>query len=74
MLPLTFSDPEDYNLVRFDDAIDVFGLAVLKPGKQIKVMLNHSDGTSDEIMTNHTMSEEHIEWFKAGSALNTLNS
>ena len=26
----------------------------------------------DEIVTNHTMSQEHIAWFKAGSALNLL--
>ncbi|MDQ1467967.1 MAG: aconitate hydratase, partial [Actinomycetota bacterium] len=35
-------------------------------------VLTHSDGTSDEIETRHTMSEEHIDWFRAGSALNLL--
>ena len=74
MLPLTFANPDDYNKVRFDDAIDVLGLADITPGKQISVVLNHSDGSSEEILTNHTMSEEHIAWFKAGSALNSLNS
>lgn len=74
MLPLTFANPDDYNKVRFDDAIDVLGLADITPGKQITVVLNHSDGSSEEILTNHTMSEEHIAWFRAGSALNSLNS
>ena len=27
---------------------------------------------TDEILTTHTMSEEHIAWFRAGSALNVL--
>jgi aconitate hydratase len=36
------------------------------------VAIRHADGSTDEIVTTHTMSEEHIEWFKAGSALNLL--
>jgi aconitate hydratase len=35
-------------------------------------VLHHADGRSDGIDTMHTMSEEHIAWFKAGSALNLL--
>lgn len=74
MLPLTFANPDDYNKVLFDDTIDVLGLADITPGKQIVVVLNHSNGTSDEILTNHTMSEEHIVWFRSGSALNSLRN
>ena len=29
-------------------------------------------GRTDEIQTTHTMSDEHIAWFHAGSALNVL--
>ncbi len=32
------------------------------------------DGTTIEFHGNHTMSEEHIEWFRAGSALNIIRS
>ena len=35
-------------------------------------MLHHADGTTDAFAANHTMSDEHIDWFKAGSALNLL--
>ena len=72
MLPLTFDDPENYNLIQFDDEIDVVGLNALAPGQQVQVNINHSDGSTNMIMCNHTMSEEHIGWFKAGSALNVL--
>jgi aconitate hydratase len=38
----------------------------------VDVILHHADGTSDTISTTHTMSDEHIAWFRAGSALNVL--
>ena len=72
VLPLTFADPADYDKVRFDDTVDITGLAELAPGSQVAVTLHHADGTSDAILCNHTMSDEHIDWFRAGSALNLL--
>jgi len=38
----------------------------------VTVVVNHEDGATDEIQTTHTMSDEHIAWFRAGSALNVL--
>ncbi len=72
VLPLTFTDPADYDKVRVDDTIDIVGLAGLAPGRPVHVVLRHADGSTDEFDTTHTMSEEHIAWFKAGSALNLL--
>jgi aconitate hydratase len=72
VLPLTFADPVDYDRVRVDDTVDVVGLADLAPGRGVTVVLRHADGTSEEIATTHTMSEEHLDWFRAGSALNLL--
>jgi aconitate hydratase len=72
VLALTFADPDDYERVLLDDTIDIVGLADLAPGKPVKVLIHHADGSTDEIDTTHTMSEEHIQWFKAGSALNLL--
>jgi len=72
VLALTFADASDYDKVRVDDTIDVLGLAELAPGKPVTVVAHHVDGSSDEFQTTHTMSEEHIGWFRAGSALNVL--
>src|SRR5262249_41113114 len=72
VLPLTFADSADYDSIRADDTIDVVGLAELAPGNPVTVVVRHADGSSNEIRTTHTMSEEHIEWFRAGSALNVL--
>jgi len=72
VLALTFADSADYDSIRADDTIDVVGLAELAPGNPVTVVVRHADGSSNEIRTTHTMSEEHIEWFRAGSALNVL--
>jgi len=72
VLALSFANPEDYNKVQEDDRVDILGLADFAPGKQLTVVLNHSDGSSDSIQVNHSFSENQIEWFKAGSALNLI--
>jgi aconitate hydratase len=71
MLPLTFANPEDYDKVREDDKIDL-DIKDITPEKQIKMTLKHSDGTSDEVVLNHTMNKQQIDWFKVGSALNLM--
>jgi len=73
MLPLTFADPSDYEKIKEDDKIDLL-VQDLSPGKQVKMIVNHNDGTSDEVMLNQTFNEQQIGWFKSGSALNYLAS
>lgn len=72
MLALTFDNPADYDLVKEDDSIDIVGLQSFAPGSQLTVVLNHVDGSKDEIKVNHTYNEGQINWFKAGSALNLV--
>jgi len=74
MLPLTFSDPADYEKVREDDRVDVLGLAELTPHTAVTVRLRHADGTTDEFATEHTFNAEQIGWFRAGSALNAMGA
>ncbi|HEX8002787.1 MAG TPA: aconitate hydratase [Mycobacteriales bacterium] len=74
MLPLTFADPASYDLIREDDRLDVVGLADLAPGRTVRVVARHGDGTQDEFETTHTLSDEHIAWFRAGSSLNVLTA
>jgi aconitate hydratase len=72
VLALTFADPDDYERVLVDDRVDILGLADLAPGRPVQVVLHHADGSTAEVETTHTMSDEHIAWFRAGSALNVL--
>lgn len=36
------------------------------------MLLTHVDGSSDTVLLNHTMNEQQIAWWKAGSALNLI--
>jgi len=72
MLALTFVNKEDYDLVRQDDTVDILGLETFSPDKNLTIVLNHADGTSDRFEVAHTYSNAQIEWVKAGSALNLI--
>jgi len=72
LLPLTFSKPADYDLVGQGDRLSVTGLAQLTPGKPVTVVLTKPGGRTVTIQCQHTMTDEQIGWFKAGSALNAL--
>lgn len=71
-LALTFVNADDYEKVRQDDLIDIVGLDSMAPGKNLKVVLKHSDGTTDEFEVAHTYNQAQIDWVKAGSALNKI--
>lgn len=72
MLALTFADKDDYDKVQEHDRISIVGLESFAPGRNLKVVLTHEDGTQDSFEAVHTYNEMQIEWFKAGSALNTF--
>lgn len=72
MLGLTFANPADYDKIQEDDTIDIIGLTSFAEGKPLTLVLNHKDGSKDEISVNHTYNAQQIEWFKAGSALNIV--
>ena len=72
MLALTFADKDDYDKVQEHDRISIVGLESFAPGRNLKVILSHEDGTQESFEAVHTYNEMQIEWFKAGSALNTF--
>jgi aconitate hydratase len=72
VLPFTFADPADYEKVREDDRVALEGLESLAPGSAVHAVFTHADGSSDRVELLHTLNEEQIGWWKAGSALNTL--
>jgi aconitate hydratase len=72
VLPLHFENREDYKKVRETDRVSILGLADLVPGSTVRAVFHHEDGSEDVASTRHTMNEDQIAWFKAGSALNLL--
>ncbi|EXJ60119.1 aconitate hydratase, mitochondrial [Cladophialophora yegresii CBS 114405] len=71
MLPLTFSNPEDYDKINPDDKVDLL-VTGLEPGKPLTMRVHPKDGEPWECELSHTFNAGQIEWFKNGSALNTM--
>jgi aconitate hydratase len=74
MLALTFINKADYDLVQEDDTIDIIGLTEFAPGKNLTIVLHHSDGTTSSFEVAHSYNAQQIDWFKAGSALNMIKA
>lgn len=70
MLALTFVDKADYDKIREHDVISVIGLTDFAPGRNLKIVLEHEEGTKESFEAQHTYNELQISWFRAGSALN----
>jgi aconitate hydratase len=72
ILPLSFVDPADYEKVLETDRISINGLATLAPERSLTATLHHADGSEEAFELAHTLNDEQVDWFKAGSALNLL--
>jgi len=72
VLAFTFVNPADYELVQETDTLSLEGLDSLAPDSEVFAVATHADGSSDRFPIQHTLNEEQITWWKAGSALNSL--
>ncbi|KAK5012528.1 Aconitate hydratase mitochondrial [Cryomyces antarcticus] len=71
MLPLTFSNPEDYDKIQPEDKVDLM-CTQLAVGKPMTLKVHPKNGEVFDVQLSHTFNEGQIEWFKNGSALNTM--
>ncbi len=72
MLPLTFDNPYDYDLIKENDRFSI-DIKNLKSGSKIEMTVIHDDGNEETIMLNHSFNNQQIDWFKSGSALNLIS-
>ncbi|MBX9668671.1 MAG: aconitate hydratase [Candidatus Obscuribacterales bacterium] len=72
ILALTFNNPADYDKVKESDRVSIVDLNELAPNKPVTLVLHHADGSEDKLTVIHTMTDEQIDWFKEGSALNLI--
>ncbi|KAI8874032.1 aconitate hydratase [Ramicandelaber brevisporus] len=72
VLPLTFANPKDYDLIKPEDKVSIIGLPTLAPEVPLTLRVHKADGKTLDIKVNQTMNQGQIEWFKAGSALNMM--
>jgi aconitate hydratase len=74
VLGFTFADAAGWEVVREDDTVTLEGLATLAPGSEVHAVFNHADGSNDRVLLRHTLNDEQIDWWKSGSALNSLRN
>ncbi len=72
VLPLTFADPADYDRIRRDDRLSFMGLGQLAPGKRVEVRVTHTDNSQEAFFALHSLTQDQIAWFMAGSALSLI--
>ena len=72
LLPLTFAERATYEEIGEDDRIGVHGLADLAPDGPVRCTITKPDGTTIAFEALHTFSEDQLDWFRAGSALNII--
>jgi len=71
MLPLTFSDPADYDKIEPEDKVDLL-CTELAVGKPITLKVHKKSGETVDVKLSHTFNEGQMEWFRSGSALNFM--
>ena len=74
LLPLTFDDPSVYDAIGQGGRISILDLAALAPGEPVRAELHDASGDLLRFTCSHTMTNEQIEWFRAGSSLNALRT
>lgn len=72
VLPLVFINPEDYKKIEQESRIFIRDLSSLRPKSKHEVCIRYKDGKESIIFVTHSLNEEQIKWFQAGSSLNTL--
>jgi aconitate hydratase len=52
MLPLTFSDPRDYDRLEQNDRVSIVGLSAREPGKPVTLRIRKPDGRTEEFRSS----------------------
>ena len=74
VLPCTFINPQDYDLVQETDRVSIKDLNKLAPNSKHALILSHKKAGQDKIFVTHSLNADQIEWFKQGSSLNVLRA
>jgi len=74
LLPFTFDNKDEYEKIQQKDLITLKDLDKLAPGKAVDMIVTHEDGSEETIKLNHSLNDDQIKWFYAGSALNHVGA
>ena len=74
ILPLVFEDKNDYEKIEQFDKMTISSLKDIAVDTPVEIILEKENGETETIKANHSLSEDQIAWFFAGSALNYIKS
>ena len=74
ILPLVFEDKNDYEKIEQFDKMTIGSLKDIAVDTPVEIILEKENGETEIIKANHSLSEDQIAWFFAGSALNYIKS
>ncbi len=74
ILPLVFEDKNDYEKIEQFDKMTIGSLKDIEVDTPVEIILEKENGETETIKANHSLSEDQIAWFFAGSALNYIKS
>jgi aconitate hydratase A / 2-methylisocitrate dehydratase len=72
VLALTFADLADYARIQAEDRLSLLHLNDMAPGRRVECLVCHADGSSERVWLEHSYTAAQLDWFRKGSALNTL--
>ena len=70
LLPLTFTDADDYDLIQEKDHVSIIGMRSFEPEKPLTAIIYHADRTQNSFEVAHSFNRQQIEWFRSGSVWN----
>lgn len=74
ILPLVFEDKNDYEKIEQFDKMTIGSLKDIAVDTPVEIILEKENGETETIEANHSLSDDQIAWFFAGSALNYIKS
>eukprot|EP01108_Squamamoeba_japonica_P002846 TRINITY_DN240_c0_g1_i1.p2 TRINITY_DN240_c0_g1~~TRINITY_DN240_c0_g1_i1.p2 ORF type:complete len:388 (-),score=239.38 TRINITY_DN240_c0_g1_i1:45-1208(-) len=74
VLPLTFADAADYDRISGRADVSLLALDELAPGRNVRAEVANPGETPFTIELKHTLNEQQIKWYWAGSCLNHIKS
>ena len=74
ILPLVFEDKNDYEKIEQFDKMTIGSLKDIAVDTPVEIILEKENSETETIKANHSLSEDQIAWFFAGSALNYIKS
>jgi aconitate hydratase len=73
ILPFIFVEQQDYFKIEEYDRFSLIHLCDLQPGQDVTCVIKNKAEKQYSVMLRHTLTDEQIAWFKAGSALNAIS-